>query len=262
MTGLTTLACRPTRQTHLESPHYERVFRVLEDCDLAESFEQFRSSLTQSLANVFKLKSTTFFVGATATLACVDPDPMLNGHTKPLYPVYKEHWHHYDVFQAPESIASLHRTRVASTSELRIPKGIHRQYVEDYLLPHQVHTSAALYLDLAEGQHALVGLFDPAEGRLSEADLATLRLLARQLNHISRQFTRRSSSTTDNVLSSLPTRAREVARLIGEGLSNSEIARIMVIQEDSVKKYVSRVLQRTGCQNRTELALRVRAINS
>ncbi|WP_422785732.1 LuxR C-terminal-related transcriptional regulator [Pseudonocardia spirodelae] len=42
------------------------------------------------------------------------------------------------------------------------------------------------------------------------------------------------------------------------GMTNAMIARTMELSEDTVKKYVSRLLERTGARSRTELALLLR----
>jgi DNA-binding NarL/FixJ family response regulator len=52
-----------------------------------------------------------------------------------------------------------------------------------------------------------------------------------------------------------------VVRLVADGLSNAEIAQTLSLAEDSIKKYVSRILAVTGCQSRMELALLARSSN-
>jgi DNA-binding NarL/FixJ family response regulator len=54
---------------------------------------------------------------------------------------------------------------------------------------------------------------------------------------------------------SLTVREREVLKLVGEGCSNREIARQLMISEDTVKHHVSSLFDKTGTSNRVELAL-------
>ncbi|WP_106847796.1 response regulator transcription factor [Blastococcus sp. Marseille-P5729] len=56
-------------------------------------------------------------------------------------------------------------------------------------------------------------------------------------------------------LGTLTRREREVLVLIGEGSSNSAIAARLGLSEGTVKGYVSRVLDKLGCQNRTQAGL-------
>lgn len=55
-------------------------------------------------------------------------------------------------------------------------------------------------------------------------------------------------------LGALTTRQREVAELVAHGCTNIEIARMLSISPNAVKKHVSRVLAMLDVSNRTELA--------
>lgn len=56
-------------------------------------------------------------------------------------------------------------------------------------------------------------------------------------------------------LSSLSPRELETASLVGEGLSNEEVAARMVMEPASVRRNVSRVLAKLGLRDRTQLAV-------
>jgi DNA-binding NarL/FixJ family response regulator len=54
---------------------------------------------------------------------------------------------------------------------------------------------------------------------------------------------------------SLTERELEVLDCLGEGLSNAQIAERLYLSEATVKGYVSRMLDKLGCANRTQAGL-------
>jgi DNA-binding NarL/FixJ family response regulator len=54
---------------------------------------------------------------------------------------------------------------------------------------------------------------------------------------------------------SLTDREREVLACLGEGMSNAQIAARLYLSEATVKGYVSRMLDKLGCANRTQAGL-------
>ncbi|KIH96918.1 LuxR family transcriptional regulator [Streptomonospora alba] len=53
----------------------------------------------------------------------------------------------------------------------------------------------------------------------------------------------------------LSDRERDILGCLGEGMSNAAIARRLFLSEATVKSYVSRMLTRLGCENRTQAGL-------
>lgn len=240
----------------LDARHYQCAFEVLEECDGAVTLADFKQRVVDSIARSYRVASATFFVGSTSQLACADPDPVINGITRGMLPEYQERWYRYDVFGAADTIGIFHSTRVAALSELDRLNSEPRHYVTDYLYRHDVRSATAICLDLAGGRKALVGLFDRDAHRLGPGDIASLRLLAKPLSRIAHDLP--NASAPGHALGGLSPRQLEVARLVADGLSNQAIAAALSLHEDSIKKYVSRILSSVGCRNRTELALKVR----
>lgn len=97
-------------------------------------------------------------------------------------------------------------------------------------------------------------------------DLAELvRVAADGHTVMSPAATRRLVATADDrhaernriltALADLTERETDVLACLGEGLSNAEIARRLHLSEATVKGYVSRVLEKLGCANRTQAGL-------
>ena len=58
----------------------------------------------------------------------------------------------------------------------------------------------------------------------------------------------------------LSEREREILQLMGQGLSNREIADRLILAQGTVKNYVTIILQKLGARDRTQAALRAREL--
>jgi DNA-binding NarL/FixJ family response regulator len=88
-----------------------------------------------------------------------------------------------------------------------------------------------------------------ADGNMVLSPAAARRLVAASAD---RQSARRRAQ---RLVESLTERELEVLACLGEGLSNAQIATRLYLSEATVKGYVSRMLDKLGCANRTQAGL-------
>jgi len=252
-------SARPSPRGHLRAADYERVFDVLERCDGAPSVIDFKDQVAHALIDHFGVRHVSVFAGATFHHVFGDVTPLTEGHTSRMLPEYQERWSRYDVFGTPAAMRQLVSSGVSSVQELTAVGGLPTSanaYIRQFLhATWGMESATALRLELPAGHTALIGMFDPNPDKIGPGELAALRLLSRQLSAICRSL---PVSQAKAALGGLSSRQRQVVRLVADGLSNSEIALTLSLAEDSVKKYVSRILALTGCQSRMELALLAR----
>jgi DNA-binding NarL/FixJ family response regulator len=88
-----------------------------------------------------------------------------------------------------------------------------------------------------------------ADGNMVLSPVAARRLVAASADQqAARQRAR-------ELVGSLTEREAEVLACLGEGLSNAQIATRLYLSEATVKSYVSRMLDKLGCANRTQAGL-------
>ncbi|HEY0934828.1 MAG TPA: response regulator transcription factor [Trebonia sp.] len=89
-----------------------------------------------------------------------------------------------------------------------------------------------------------------AAGEALLAPAVTRRLISEFAK--TRQSPASAPAAVPAVLTALTRRETEVLRLVAEGLSNPEIARRLVVTEETVKTHVSRILAKLGLRDRTQ----------
>jgi DNA-binding NarL/FixJ family response regulator len=96
----------------------------------------------------------------------------------------------------------------------------------------------------------LIGLVRvAAEGHTVLSPAAARRLVAASADSF------QARDRARKLVASLTDREAEVLACLGQGLSNAQIAARLYLSEATVKGYVSRTLDKLGCQNRTQAGL-------
>ena len=84
----------------------------------------------------------------------------------------------------------------------------------------------------------------------------TPRITAQLINRDRQHHQLRSGNNhAQQLLDQLTPREYEIASLIAQGLSNQEIADQLTLETTSVRRYVSRILEKTGLRDRTQIVI-------
>ncbi|MGV9711588.1 helix-turn-helix transcriptional regulator [Gordonia sp. NPDC003424] len=236
-------------QTPLPTTEYDRVLAVVDDCRAATTLDDFKHTLMNALHDHFGFPNTTFLSGPTFHSAFYDPAAVTTGRTSAHIDEYAAKWYTTDVFATASAVAAFRRSPAISHTDLTgVPtSAVH--YVEQFLYRHRMRSAAAMHLQLAHGCHAMVGIFDFEGREVQPVHLAALRRLAPELSAIAQTL---PGSPRPGWRDRLTPRQRELAELLADGYTNDEIATVLSLGPDTVKKYVSRILALTRVRNRAE----------
>ena len=165
-----------------------------------------------------------------------------HGHAPHVMDEYFERWANRDALASAPARAMYFRTGRVAVAEvypqLREP---HRTYVDAFLRStrEREQVSFRLAAGWSDGYLTI--------GRLE--DDAVLRHLVPQLTALLRERLPRG------VDADVTLREGQVSELVALGFTNREIAGVLHVEEDTVKKHVSRAMERVGVSRRTQLAV-------
>ena len=159
---------------------------------------------------------------------------------------YFERWAPYDALRSDAAGSLFRRAGSATVAEIyRSLAPAERRYVDHFLRRHRA--TALLSRRVPAGRtDAYVTLFgrDESAGR----DERILRTLAPELSELLRAY-------LPHGLEGFTPREAQTTELVALGFSNRQIAEVLHVEEDTVKKYVSRAMARIGVERRTALAV-------
>lgn len=104
----------------------------------------------------------------------------------------------------------------------------------------------------------LIGaMSDAMAGRLSCSGEVASHLLRALFQQTQRRALQNPAGTPDETLEALTRRERDVARLVGQGYSNKEIARDLCLSLGTVKHHVHHVLEKLQVDRRAQVPVRL-----
>jgi DNA-binding CsgD family transcriptional regulator len=233
----------------LSAADYDRVFAILDYCSAARTLDQLKNLLMVALHDHYGCPNTTFLSGPTFTTAFADPNPVTTGRITPILDEYQAHWYLDDVFATAQSRATLLASPAITHTQLADVPSQSATYLRDFLYRKRLHSASVMHLELAHGGHGLVGIFDSEGKDLSGRDIAGLGILGRQLSLLCQTL---PGQREPGWREKLTPRQIDLAELLADGHTNDEIAAILSLSPDTVKKYVSRILAVLHVRNRAE----------
>jgi DNA-binding CsgD family transcriptional regulator len=108
---------------------------------------------------------------------------------------------------------------------------------------------------LEEGVLRRISFGAEKRGGITDRDVRILELLTPHLVQLYRRAGRRRSAPSDT--NGLTPREHEVMSLVGAGKTNQEIARILWLSPNTVRKHLENVFEKVGVTNRTAAVARV-----
>jgi len=160
---------------------------------------------------------------------------------------YFERWADRDALASEAGRASYASTGQATIAELYARlEPQRRRFVDDFLRRGRQTNQLSQHLPAAwtEGYVTVMG---PDEYDKRDADI--MRNLAPRLTELLRSYLPRGLDRT------LSTRESQVVELVALGFSNREIAGVLHVEEDTIKKHLSHALAKTGVKHRSALAV-------
>jgi DNA-binding CsgD family transcriptional regulator len=161
---------------------------------------------------------------------------------------YFEHWADCDPLASDPARAMFESHGFASTATL-YPQldPERRRFVDEFLKTIDVGDQLSLRLAGNITTDGYLTIHAPSV--ISDADTATLLALAAGLAAQLRTYLPRGLAVA------LTERAQQVAELVALGFTNREIAAILNLGEDTVKKHLYRAMTKLGLRHRTQLAV-------
>jgi DNA-binding CsgD family transcriptional regulator len=236
---------------------YRAMFRLLEDVAGAVDLAGFRTQLQEAFARRLGWTGVSVLAGFTPEQTAAGR-PGADQFGQRYAEEYRGRWWSIDPLATPGGVRTMVRRGVATVRELAADGSPEqRAYLDTYLHRYGVTDMLGTLIDAGAAGDAFLGV--PLRGD-RPAGARERHIVHRLRRQLAVPFALHLSNARPPAQSyGLTAREREVAELVGQGLTNEQVAARLFIGVDTVKKHFSRVLAKTGCSRRAQFVTRWRA---
>jgi DNA-binding CsgD family transcriptional regulator len=220
-----------------------RCDRVVEAVEAARSLPEFLAAALAALHEHFGLRGEFMLALSEGPLPGHRAYAGASeGYPEHMMEEYFERWADRDALTSEPARFAYYRTGRAAPADVYPELDVaRRRYVDDFL--RRVSQTGQVSFRLAAGH---------SDGYLTLGELEDERVVRHLVPTLTELLQRRLPHGLEADLS---LRERQVSELVSLGFSNREIAGVLHVEEDTIKKHVSRAMSRLGLSRRTQLAV-------
>jgi DNA-binding CsgD family transcriptional regulator len=233
---------------------YRRALDVIRSCAEADEVEDFRGVVLRSIRDHLGYERLTFYLGMHPAENLALRDPVSLGLSQPVVDAYVNDYAPRDPYGSEHGRRLFCRDGMAFLPDVLDSRlsALHEEYIAEFLDPCGITDKVMVWLDTGLPVHGYLGVLACGDREFDMHAREMFELLRPHLAYLLRAHLRRNPQPDTGTLT---LREHQVARLVADGLSNRAIARHLDIGEATVKKHITRVLNKSDVRSRTELAV-------
>ncbi|MEH6941687.1 response regulator transcription factor [Bacillus sp. JJ722] len=239
----------------LTTEEYDNVLYAVEELAVKQintNLDRYRMDVLQILYNAFKYSTSLFWIMDNHN-KLVDPI-MLNIDLQP-FNEYKHYFHKLD-FLHPQNLEK--KKRVQKLDDVISPNNyIQTEYYNAFMKKNLYLDEMAIYFEFNGELVGVIGLIkSKGEEKFTPLDCMKVNYLVKQIEsglHV--QLMRHSLRNRNESI--LTDREKEIINYLERGKKNIEIANLLYVSTNTIKKHLQNLYRRFGVSSRTELLYKI-----